>query len=286
MELLIYRNQLKLEIDTETRKAGFFHVNPENQEAVNEAQLGTEFSDRSYFERKCQQGIDALLDILHKFVVSCNEEERELDSADNKLEDTKVWKLELTFDGRRNIITRSLASVCHKYVAYNMLYSWAVMTMPNLVGEYKEQRQQTLLDIQRIVYRKESPVLEEDGSETNEEGTSYKDMVDTLKEEVASLKSQLLMLTQSVVYYVCESADDDPIKVVGTGNNGHYQGASQKVKMVNATTVTAKYSLNGVPHGLYYKGKPAKADNSWQAGEVLEIWCDGRYAYAKPWYEE
>lgn len=164
MIITIKRNYLKLEVDTETRKAGFFQINQDNQEALNEAQLGSEFSDTAYFDRKCEEGISALVDILHKFIVSCNEETADNDgTANNALpSNLKTWVLTLTFDGRRSIVPSTLANLCHKFIVYNMLYSWAVMAYPALVGEYREQRRIVQLDIQRIVYRKEPPVLEEE----------------------------------------------------------------------------------------------------------------------------
>lgn len=160
VEITIHRNQLKYEVETETRKSSFFQVNGDKPELVDEAQLGTEQSDADYFTRKCGQGVDALVDVLHKFV-------RKVNSADvlgSKGEDTlptdKVWKIELDFDKRRSIVTSSLASQCHKFVAYNVLYSWAVMTMPALAKEYGQQQELTRMGIQRLCYRKEAPVLE------------------------------------------------------------------------------------------------------------------------------
>ena len=183
----IYRKYLKLEIDTETRKAAFFQINDKNQEARNEAQIGNEFSDVMYFERACQQGLDDLVDVLHKFVTMVTvpdddteekiatlkpvseSEEEDGDYGSDKISREKadgvstrdvLWVISLKFDGRRNIISDALASACHKYMAYTMLYRWAVMTMPELAGEYEEQKNETQLEIQRIVYRKEPPRLE------------------------------------------------------------------------------------------------------------------------------
>ena len=60
MEITIYRNQLKLDADIETRKAGFFQINKENTDERNESQMSMEDSDKAYFERQCQQGIQGL----------------------------------------------------------------------------------------------------------------------------------------------------------------------------------------------------------------------------------
>lgn len=172
MIITIKRNYLKLEVDTETRKAGFFQVNPDNQEALNEAQLGAEFSDVAYFDRKCEQGVSALAEVLHKFLVSINEETADDEAGSNASTNSKSWVLTLAFDGRRSIAPSTLANLCHKYIVYNMLYSWAVMAYPNLVNEYKEQRRVTLLDLQRIIYRKEPPVLEEENENEGSTDTS------------------------------------------------------------------------------------------------------------------
>ena len=201
LELKIYRNQLKLEIDTETRKSGLFQVT-DNSENLLEAQIGNEFSDKTYFERKCKQGVDALLDVLHKFVVSCNEEEFLDSSGDNVNEDNKYWSIVLNLDSRRSVVTTALASVCHKYIAYNMLYSWAVMTMPNLVEEYKDQRAATLIDIQRIVYRKETPTLTLTGEELTEDDNTYEETLNAVKTSVESHDTKIASLEIERPYFV------------------------------------------------------------------------------------
>ena len=56
MDITIYRNQLKLDADIETRKSAMFQIAKDRPEELNEAQMGMEESDLSYFERQCQQG--------------------------------------------------------------------------------------------------------------------------------------------------------------------------------------------------------------------------------------
>lgn len=173
MDIRIYRNQIKYEVDIETRKAGLFRVETDNMEQLNEAQMGMELNDKYYFERKAKQGVDDLLDVLHRYVISCVEEtgeeepdEEPAEPKDNALPNNKSWLLSLNLDDiRRSVNPTSLASLCHKYIAYNILYSWAVMVMPSLANEYKDQRQATYNDIQRVVYRKEAPVLEDEEEE-------------------------------------------------------------------------------------------------------------------------
>lgn len=87
-------------------------------------------------------------------------------------------------------------------------------------------------------------------------------------------------------YFVCNSAANDATKIVASGllKMGHQAGMSQKVKMNFATNVACKYKIgNGPEHVLIYNGKPANAYNTWADGDILEIWCDGTFAYAKKW---
>lgn len=161
MDITIYRNQLKYEVDIETRKAALFQISQENQEATNEAQLSVEASDKAYFERKCQEGLGLLLDILRKFVTAYNDEEVLAEDADSQLVDDSTWVITLEFDSRRNVVASALAALCHRFLSRYFLYSWAVMTMPHLAEEYKSQLDKTTLDIKRMVYRKENPVLED-----------------------------------------------------------------------------------------------------------------------------
>ena len=180
----IRRKYVKLEIDTETRKAAFFQINDGLPEERNEAQIGNEFSDEMYFDRACKQGVDSLLDVLHKFVKQSaiyNSDGEQADDelfdffgpnggvlqtiGDNKVNDTPLqtnalFLVQIELDGRRNFVAKSLASMCHRFVAYHMLYRWSVMTMPELTKTYKTQRDKAKLDIQRMIYRKEPPTLD------------------------------------------------------------------------------------------------------------------------------
>lgn len=162
MTIILYQDQLKYDVDTETRKSGFFQVDHTYQEAMNEAQMGDEDSDNDYFKRRCQQGVDSLIGVLHKFFTSCNDKTTdETKTGSNTLPSSNSWEIVLEFDGRRSVQEVSLASMCHKYVVYHILYNWAVMTMPNLVQTYANQRDAVRLRIQKMVYRKEPPTLSE-----------------------------------------------------------------------------------------------------------------------------
>lgn len=163
ISITLFANQLVYDIQTETRKSGFFQINQDNPEALNEAQLGSEQSDTDYIVRRCQQGVDSLLDVFHKFVSkaeiyeTASSKKTGLEKDDDKITDIEKWVLALSFDGRRNIFADGLASTCHRYVEYHALYNWAVMTTPKLANEYLGQMQACELEIQKMVYHKEPP---------------------------------------------------------------------------------------------------------------------------------
>jgi len=170
MIITIYRNWLALEVETETRKAGFVQIADSANDARLESQKGKEFSDEAYFDRKAEQAISGLTSILHKFIVKVDNTLARKSSADNALKfdatteqlQRETWSVELTDDPRRNIYSVSLANMMHKYIVYNMLYSWSVSVFPNLSTEYKERMAASEKEIKELVYRKELPTLEED----------------------------------------------------------------------------------------------------------------------------
>lgn len=161
MDITIYRNQLKLDADIETRKAGMFQIAKDRPEELNEAQMGMEESDLSYFERQCQQGVDDLLTVLHRFVTGCTGETPMGEAGNNKLENTKQWVISLSFDSRRNVIARALAGACHRFVLMTALHAWAVMTMPAMAEQYMARRNDAAAAIREMIYRKEPPTLQE-----------------------------------------------------------------------------------------------------------------------------
>ena len=153
MDITIYRNQLKLDADLETRKASMFQISKDRPEELNEAQIGMEESDLSYFERQCQQGVDDLLTVLHRFVTGCTGEKPMGEAGDNKLENTKQWVISLSFDSRRNVIARALAGACHRFVLMTALHAWAVMTMPAMAEQYLARRNDAAAGFWELLYR-------------------------------------------------------------------------------------------------------------------------------------
>lgn len=84
-------------------------------------------------------------------------------------------------------------------------------------------------------------------------------------------------------YYVCDTGGNVAAKVIGDATGYVLStGGSIKVKMTNANTVnnvTLNINLTGA-RALYYADEPASANNSWEAGEVVEIYYDGTDFYA------
>jgi hypothetical protein len=182
MRIVIYKSRLRLDVATETRKAGMMQIAGDKQEERLESQLGEEFSDEAYFSRRCQQGITALSDLLHKFITKIQykyiEYDDSFDDSDDEVEDiqrgpdghnalentTKAvqrWVLILRVDARRSAMPYALSDLCHQFIAAHMLYEWAVMALPASASEYKEQREVARLEIQRYVYRKELPEVQQ-----------------------------------------------------------------------------------------------------------------------------
>ena len=190
MKITIKKDRLRLDVATETRKAGMMQVASDMQEERLEAQLGGEFSDEAYFSRRCQQGVSALTDLLHKYITSIDYEYHtttgegaiwsdapRANQGDNALEYSGInviddstaeeddvvmqWVFTLSVDSRRSTMPVSLADMCHKFIVYHIMYEWAVMALPSLASEYKEQQEAAKLEIQRYVYRKELPIPNE-----------------------------------------------------------------------------------------------------------------------------
>lgn len=78
-------------------------------------------------------------------------------------------------------------------------------------------------------------------------------------------------------YYVCDTDANTAAKTVVATNYVLGTGGSMKVKMTNANTadaVTLNINSTGAK-ALYYNGAQASSTNSWEAGEVIEVYYDG-----------
>lgn len=84
-------------------------------------------------------------------------------------------------------------------------------------------------------------------------------------------------------YYVCDTEGNLAAKVISDAT-GYIlsKGGSIKIKMINANTVnntTLNINSTGAK-ALYYDGERASANNSWEAGETIEVYYDGTSYYA------
>lgn len=84
-------------------------------------------------------------------------------------------------------------------------------------------------------------------------------------------------------YYVCDTENNVAAKVISNAT-GYIlsNGGSIKIKMTNANTANdATLNINSTgPKPLYYDGERVSANNSWMAGETVEVYYDGTSYYA------
>ena len=110
---------------------------------------------------------------------------------------------------------------------------------------------------------------------------SDKAYIDALPATLTSLSNSIsgaLALMQSLVgYYVCDTAAGTAAKTVAATGYSLTNGGCIRIKMANANTaanVTLNINSTGAK-SLYYDGAQASATNTWEAGEVLEVYYDG-----------
>ena len=110
---------------------------------------------------------------------------------------------------------------------------------------------------------------------------SDKAYIDALPATLTNLSNSIsgaLALMQSLVgYYVCDTAAGTAAKTVAATGYSLTNGGCIRIKMNNANTaanVTLNINSTGAK-ALYYDGAQASSSNSWDAGEVLEVYYDG-----------
>ena len=110
---------------------------------------------------------------------------------------------------------------------------------------------------------------------------SDKAYIDALPATLTSLSNSIsgaLALMQSLVgYYVCDTAAGTAAKTVTATGYSLTNGGCIRIKMTNANTannVTLNINSTGAK-ALYYDGAQASSTNTWEAGEVLEVYYDG-----------
>ena len=93
----------------------------------------------------------------------------------------------------------------------------------------------------------------------------------------AADKAVLDCMVAMLGYYECSTAASTAAKVVSASGYSLTSGGCIRIKMNNANTadnVTLNINSTGVK-ALYYDGAQASSSNSWEAGEVLEVYYDG-----------
>ena len=91
------------------------------------------------------------------------------------------------------------------------------------------------------------------------------------------IKSSIKAQQSRVGYYVCDNAASATAKTVVASGYQLATGGCLRIKMTNANTannVTLNINSTGAK-ALYYDGAQASSTNTWEAGEVLEVYYDG-----------
>jgi lysophospholipase L1-like esterase len=78
-------------------------------------------------------------------------------------------------------------------------------------------------------------------------------------------------------YYVCDTAAGTAAKTVSASGYVLTNGGCIRIKMANANTAdNATLNINSTgAKALYYDGAQASSSNTWEVGEVLEVYYDG-----------
>ena len=113
---------------------------------------------------------------------------------------------------------------------------------------------------------------------------SDKSYIDGLPSEFTAIGSSLSTISTNINnllamlgYYECSTAAGTAAKTVSASGYVLTTGGCIRIKMTNANTadnVTLNINSTG-DKALYYDGAQASASNSWEAGEVLEVYYDG-----------
>ena len=106
---------------------------------------------------------------------------------------------------------------------------------------------------------------------------SDKAYIDGLPTSLSSLSTSISNLLAMLGYYECSTAAGTAAKTVSASGYVLTTGGCIRIKMNNANTadsVTLNINSTGAK-ALYYDGAQASSSNSWDAGDVLEVFYDG-----------
>ena len=96
-------------------------------------------------------------------------------------------------------------------------------------------------------------------------------------EQLDVLSAAVDAVKASVGYYTCDTAAGTAAKVVSAIGYELATGGCIRIKMTNGNTannVTLNINSTGAK-AIYYDGAQASSSNTWEAGEVLEVYYDG-----------
>lgn len=90
-------------------------------------------------------------------------------------------------------------------------------------------------------------------------------------------KVALDKLVAMLGYYVCDTAAGTAAKTISATGYALTNGGCIRIKMTNGNTANGvTLNINGTgAKNLYYNGEQASSSNSWDAGDVLEVFYDG-----------
>ena len=104
-----------------------------------------------------------------------------------------------------------------------------------------------------------------------------KSYLDGLPTSLSTISASISKLLAMLGYYECSTAAATAAKTVSASGYTLTTGGCIRIKMTNANTadsVTLNINSTGAK-ALYYDGAQASSTNSWDAGEVLEVYYDG-----------
>ena len=93
----------------------------------------------------------------------------------------------------------------------------------------------------------------------------------------SAVSTESAHIRASIGYYECSTAAATAAKTVSASGYTLTHGGCIRIKMINANTannVTLNINSTGAK-ALYYDGAQASSANTWEAGEVLEVYYDG-----------
>ena len=104
-----------------------------------------------------------------------------------------------------------------------------------------------------------------------------KTYLDGIPSSLSTINTSISKLLAMLGYYECSTAAGTAAKTVSASGYVLTTGGCIRIKMTNANTAdSVTLNINGTgAKNLYYNGEQASSLNSWDAGDVLEVYYDG-----------